>query len=173
MQSEALIDLLKKIRHLGKIKLDTNGNYPDVIKKIIKLKLVDYIAMDIKAPFNPEFYGKVCGLVESGEKFVTNVKRSYEIISNNKEITFEARLTIVPGLIESEKDVMDIIRHVPLVDIFTLQQFRADMGTLDPSLKDTLSPKREDLLKLARHVKPFMKQVRIRTLERGEEIIND
>ena len=36
MQAEPLIDLLKKIRKTGKIKLDTNGNYPDVIEEIIK-----------------------------------------------------------------------------------------------------------------------------------------
>lgn len=47
-----LLDFLQKVRNIGEysIKLDTNGYRPDVIKKAIELKLVDFIAMDIKAP---------------------------------------------------------------------------------------------------------------------------
>ena len=41
----------KKIKVLGYlIKLDTNGSNPEVLKKLIKNKLIDYVAMDIKAP---------------------------------------------------------------------------------------------------------------------------
>lgn len=44
-----LIDFAKKIKNLGLlIKLDTNGTNPKVIKKLVKLGLIDYIAMDIK-----------------------------------------------------------------------------------------------------------------------------
>ena len=44
-----LIELMEKIQKLHlKIKLDTNGTNPILLKKIIDLKLVDYIAMDIK-----------------------------------------------------------------------------------------------------------------------------
>ena len=51
-----LIPFIKKIREYGfKVKLDTNGYRPEVLKEIIDNKLVDYIAMDIKAIFNEYF----------------------------------------------------------------------------------------------------------------------
>ncbi|HEC86320.1 MAG TPA: anaerobic ribonucleoside-triphosphate reductase activating protein, partial [Thermoplasmatales archaeon] len=53
-----LIEFMRKIKAMGfLIKLDTNGTNPEVVEKIIKNKLVDYIAMDVKAPL--EKYEKV------------------------------------------------------------------------------------------------------------------
>ncbi|HRY62996.1 MAG TPA: anaerobic ribonucleoside-triphosphate reductase activating protein, partial [Patescibacteria group bacterium] len=50
LQSD-LLEFIKKIKSLGYlVKLDTNGTNPSILKKIIKAHLVDYLAMDIKAP---------------------------------------------------------------------------------------------------------------------------
>ena len=44
-----IIDFLRELRESGLlIKLDTNGSYPEKLKEIIDLGLVDYVAMDIK-----------------------------------------------------------------------------------------------------------------------------
>jgi len=49
--SPGLIGFIKKIKSLGfEVKLDSNGTNPDTLKEVISKKLVDYIAMDIKAP---------------------------------------------------------------------------------------------------------------------------
>ncbi|MHA1783665.1 MAG: anaerobic ribonucleoside-triphosphate reductase activating protein [Candidatus Helarchaeota archaeon] len=173
LQARSLIELLKKIRSLGKIKLDTNGFYPETIKEILALHLVDYIAMDIKAPLVSDFYGRISGRPEIGDKIVENVKKSYELITKDKNVKYEARITVVPGLIFKDEDILRIVKEIPLVDILTLQQFRADGGTLDPDLKETPSPTREEMLKLAKLVKPLIKQVRLRTLVMGEEVFND
>ena len=54
-------DFLRKIRELGyKIKLDSNGSFPDMLEHIVKEGLVDRVAMDIKNA--PELYGKTVGL---------------------------------------------------------------------------------------------------------------
>ena len=46
-----LIDFVKKVKDLGfLIKIDTNGSCPDVLNNLIEEKLIDYVAMDIKAP---------------------------------------------------------------------------------------------------------------------------
>ena len=173
LQADALLELLKKARPIGKIKLDTNGFYPEVIRDIIKENFVDYIAMDIKAPLEPKFYGLVCGREEIGEKIVDNVRKSYELITSRKDIKYEARVTIVPDLINKEEDILKLIKAIPLVNILTLQQFRSEGGTLDPAFSDKLSPTREQILGLARKIRPFIEEVRIRTLVGGEEIIND
>ncbi|MDD4294522.1 MAG: anaerobic ribonucleoside-triphosphate reductase activating protein [Candidatus Omnitrophica bacterium] len=48
-----LPDFIAKVKALGfKVKLDTNGTNPEMLEFISKNKLVDFIAMDIKAPFN-------------------------------------------------------------------------------------------------------------------------
>jgi pyruvate formate lyase activating enzyme len=50
---EDLPRFIRKVRSLGlTIKLDTNGSRPDVIRQLLEEGLLDYIAMDIKAPFN-------------------------------------------------------------------------------------------------------------------------
>ena len=54
-------DFLGKIKSLGfRVKLDTNGSFPDKLKKIVEAGLVDYVAMDIKN--SPENYGKTIGI---------------------------------------------------------------------------------------------------------------
>ena len=43
--------LLARIKSLGlAVKLDTNGSRPDVLEEVFRQGIVDYIAMDIKAP---------------------------------------------------------------------------------------------------------------------------
>jgi len=57
---EDLIPFLKLIKAMRyKIKLDTNGSHPDVLQEIGNLGLVDYWAMDIKAPL--ALYPSICG----------------------------------------------------------------------------------------------------------------
>ncbi len=44
---------IREVRRLGlKIKLDSNGSRPDVIRHLLEEGALDYIAMDIKAPFD-------------------------------------------------------------------------------------------------------------------------
>lgn len=55
-----LAAFLVQVRPLGlAIKLDTNGTRPGVVKSLLNDGLVDFVAMDIKAPFSR--YGEICG----------------------------------------------------------------------------------------------------------------
>src|SRR5512136_682372 len=46
-----IIQFCEKVKKIGYlIKIDTNGINPEVLQELIDKKLVDYIAMDIKAP---------------------------------------------------------------------------------------------------------------------------
>ena len=48
-----IVQFTEKVKKLGYlIKIDTNGMYPDELKELIDKKLVDYVAMDVKAPKN-------------------------------------------------------------------------------------------------------------------------
>ncbi len=84
-----LVEFISKIKKIGyKVKLDTNGSNPEVLKELIKNNLVDYVAMDIKNVF--EKYNITTDSVVN----INNIKKSIEILKENK-VDFEFRTTII------------------------------------------------------------------------------
>lgn len=72
---EDLVRFMADIKALGyKTKLDTNGTRPEVLKELIDKKLVDFIAMDLKAPL--EKYAAITGV----EANSTVIKQSMDLI---------------------------------------------------------------------------------------------
>ena len=68
------------------------------------------------------------------------------------------------------QDIIEIAKNIT-TDIYTIQQFR-DKTVLDKKLQGTPIPSREELRKIGVAVKPFLKKVKIKTAEFGNEIIN-
>ena len=156
------IEILKFTRNLGlKTKLDTSGIYPDKLKKILDLNLVDYISLDVKNPFDK--YRKI-----TGSDIGFEVKKSMDLI-NNAGVHLEIRTTYVPTLHE-KKDIIDIVREIK-ADVYTIQQFR-NKHVLDPSLESVEVPNPHDLADIAREIKPYFGGiVKVKSGEFGEEII--
>ena len=162
-QVNDLIDILKYARSIGlKTKLDTAGIYPERLEQV--LDLVDYVAMDIKAPFNK--YKEVIG-ADVGDK----VKKSMELVASRDDVTLECRTTFVPALL-TKNDICQITKEINC-DIYTLQQFR-NRNVLDKSLEEVESPNAVELKKLAISLKQSLPNitVKVKTSEFGEEIIN-
>ena len=87
-----IIEFIQKVKKLGfKIKLDTNGTRPDVLKKLLDLKLLDFVAMDIKN--QPRKYNQTTGT--KGD--IQRIKLSVNLIMNSR-LPYEFRTTVVPGL---------------------------------------------------------------------------
>lgn len=87
---------IKEIKNMGfLVKLDTNGTNPEMLKTIIDKNLVDFIAMDIKAPF--EKYKKICGTEINTKKIVNSI----EIIKDSS-IEKEFRTTFVKKIQKKE-----------------------------------------------------------------------
>ena len=85
-----LPDIIKLIKNLGfKIKLDTNGTNPKMLKELIDKKLIDYVAMDIKTSFKT--YYLVTGV---NTPLLDSVKESINILKTSN-IDFEFRTTLV------------------------------------------------------------------------------
>ena len=85
-----LPNVIAQIRELGfKIKLDTNGTNPKMLKELIDNKLIDYVAMDIKSSFDN--YHVVTGV---SNPLLNNVKESIHILKTS-DIDFEFRTTLV------------------------------------------------------------------------------
>lgn len=88
-------EICEKIKELKLlVKIDTNGAFPDTLRKIISKQLVDYIAMDIKAPVD-ERYNIATGKQVDLEK----IKTSIAMLMNGR-IDYEFRTTCVPGIID-------------------------------------------------------------------------
>jgi len=108
-------DFLKKVKALGyKIKIDTNGSFPEKLKEIISLNLVDYIAMDIKS--SKEKYSRTIGLDFPIEK----IEESIKIISNFPE--YEFRTTILES-IHTKQEVENMFKWLKSLTNKKLQRF--------------------------------------------------
>jgi len=124
-----LDDFIFKIKKMGfLIKLDTNGYNPEMLEKLIDKKLVDYIAMDIKAP--KEKYSKAAGR----EVDLSKIEQSIELL-RNKAKDYEFRTTLVPGLIEKE-DVLEIVKWINLAKKYVIQNFSNKQTLIDKELSN-------------------------------------
>ena len=150
-----LMEFIKKIKTLGfLVKLDTNGARPDVLKKIIEQKLVDYIAMDIKN--QPKKYDATTGV--KGD--IARIKLSVELITRGK-IPYEFRTTVVPGL-HNEKDFLEIAKWIGGAQNYYLQEYR-EQTILDKKLKQKTKNKEIDLEKIKKMVEKNFGKVGVRS----------
>lgn len=163
MQLDALIELFTYIKSINlKTKLDTSGIYPEKIEKLLELELLDFVSLDIKAPF--EKYRKI-----TGAKVGSQVKKSMKLLNNDDNVRLEVRTTYVPTL-HTKKDIHNLVSDVE-GDIYTIQQFR-NKNVLDPALEEVEVPNPHDLIKLAKEIRPlFDGIVKVKTGEFGEQVI--
>ncbi|MFA6348070.1 MAG: anaerobic ribonucleoside-triphosphate reductase activating protein [Candidatus Paceibacterota bacterium] len=152
-----LNDFCLKLKEMGySIKLDTNGTNPEKIKELIEKKLVDYIAMDIKAPLTAEKYKTATGVDVDIEK----IKQSIEIIKS-MGIDYEFRTTIVPG-IHSEEDIISIANSIGPAKKYFLQQFNPEKNLIDDSLKGLKSFPYDFFEKIIDRISPLFEVCKIR-----------
>jgi pyruvate formate lyase activating enzyme len=150
-----LADFIRKIKKMGfLVKLDTNGARPDVVKKLLDLKLLDFIAMDIKN--SPKKYAQT-----SGSKVdMDRIKLSIDLIKNSG-LPYEFRTTAVPGL-HTEKDFADIAKWLRGANSYFLQEYR-EIRILDPALKKKTKGKRLDLDKIKKTIEKSFGKVGVRS----------
>ena len=132
-----IVPFIKKIKELGyKVKLDTNGSEPEVLKELISLSLVDFIAMDIKN--SKEKYALTSGV----DVKLEDIEKSVELIKDSG-IPHEFRTTVVRQL-HTKDDIESIALWLGKNEKYYLQQFR-DSGDI---LCDGFSAHSEDTLRL-------------------------
>ncbi|MFQ5835682.1 MAG: anaerobic ribonucleoside-triphosphate reductase activating protein [bacterium] len=148
MLEKGLPNFVSKIKKEGfLVEIETNGTNPGMLRDLVERSLVDYLALDIKAPFEWEKYRKVAGIVD--ELLFGKVKESVKILSRSN-IDYELRTTVVPGLVDQE-DLISIARGLEGIRKYVLQQF-APKVTLDkqyekiePYSKDKLEEMKEKI----------------------------
>ena len=119
-----LDDFIKRVRELGyKVKLDTNGTRPSILKSLIDDNLLDYVAMDIKNC--REKYGKTIGLGDSFD--LSPIEESKNILMSGK-VDFEFRTTVANPLHQKD-DFYKIGEWLQGNEKYFLQQFK-DSGDI-------------------------------------------
>jgi pyruvate formate lyase activating enzyme len=112
-----LVSFVYKIRALGyKIKLDTNGTKPKRINKLLEDELVDYITMDVKAPF------KRYREVVDNKVDVKSIEQSIQLLRKS-DIPHDFRLTMIPSSVEGD-DLLELTKTLAGARRLVLQTFK-------------------------------------------------
>ena len=113
-----LKDFIKNIKKLGfLVKLDTNGTNPQILEELINEKLLDYVAMDIKAPIDKYEIIVNCNVN------IENIKKSIELIKNSG-VDYEFRTTVLKSQL-SYDDFEKIGKTISGAKKYYLQKFIA------------------------------------------------
>ncbi len=135
-----LPDLIRAIRAMGYlIKLDTNGTFPRRLEALLGQRLVDYVAMDVKAPLDDR-YASMAGVAISPEP----VRQSMAALAAWGG-AYELRTTVGPGL--DEAALLDMATELADAPRWILQVFEASDGVL-ASVRQATHLTAEDLTAL-------------------------
>src|SRR4030042_233161 len=146
---EDLPQFIEKIKDSGYlVKLDTNGSHPEMLKKLIDEKLIDYVAMDIKAPLTFSKYDEATGIKTDLKK----IKKSIEIIKKSG-IDYEFRTTVVPT-VHTKENIIQIARDIKPAKRYFLQNFRPEK-TINPDFEEIKPCSKEFLAEIKKEIAKF------------------
>lgn len=141
-----LIPFIKEVKSRGfLVKLDTNGYRPDVLKEA--LELVDYIAMDIKAPL--EKYSEITNTQIDVEK----IKKSINLLRTSN-VPYEFRTTVMKSQLSYE-DFKKIGELIKGTETYFLQKFEAKTEINDETLKNEVSYSNEEFKEIIDLLKEY------------------
>ncbi|MBQ8444119.1 MAG: anaerobic ribonucleoside-triphosphate reductase activating protein [Clostridia bacterium] len=125
-----LLEFAKKVKDMGyEIKLDTNGTFPQIVEMLIKNKVIDYVAIDIKNSFS--HYEEISGVKNPN---IENIKKTLNILKEYK-IPYELRTTLVNGF-HTVESITQMAEELKGEKLLYLQKF-VDSGDC---LQNVLSP---------------------------------
>lgn len=139
---------LYEIKELGySVKLDTNGSFPEKLKGILELSLVDYVAMDIKN--SKALYSDTIGVKNFNLK---PVEESVELLKNST-VDYEFRTTVTGNFhtLESMEELAQWIQGAPK---YFLQNFVDSGNLIDPSCKGVSKMEMEQMLDVVKRYVP-------------------
>lgn len=158
-----LPEFIGKVKKMGfLVKLDTNGTNPKMVELLLKKRLVDYVAVDYKGPF--EKYHQYTGQAPSF-KLQASIKRTIKMLLDSG-IDFELRTTVVPtlhtkgDLIQMAKDIGELMTSEWQIKWF-LQQFRP-VNCLDPKFKGVKPYKPDIMENIFAEVRKYHKHIGLR-----------
>lgn len=147
---------LRKIKALGyKIKLDTNGLNPAMVKELAGFHLIDYVAMDIKN--SQENYAAAAGIISLD---LAPVRESAAFLLAGP-LDYEFRTTVVREL-HSEEDMHSIGRWLTGAKAYYLQSYKDSGDILSPGLS---APDKETLQRYQSILNTYLDHVSLRGID--------
>jgi pyruvate formate lyase activating enzyme len=134
-----LPEFLRFLRQLGyKIKLDTNGSNPALVGQLLAEGLLDYCALDYKAPWDR--YSEICGAGARAE----TVRQTAETLRSSG-IAYEMRTTLFPQL--TEEDLRTMAAEIHPLPRYALNPYRVPEQYKPQDLERIMAPRksREEL----------------------------
>jgi len=154
-----LPNLCRRLKNLGfKVKLDTNGTCPAMIRELIEDTLVHYVAMDIKAPLTEEKYSRATGV--NAKNLLNMVTESMDILMETG-VDYEFRTTLVPT-IHTEEEVKEMSKGVRGCRRYVLQNFKSDVKMIDPNFEGLKPFSRADIESFLKAARTYVEDVKIR-----------
>lgn len=148
-----LPELLREIKSLGyKIKLDTNGSNPKLLREIVEAGLVDRVAMDIKN--DPEQYMLTVGCRVD----MKAIEQSKDYLLSGV-IDYEFRTTVVKG-IHTKESLVAAAKWISGAKEYYLQQFKDSGNLIDPD--ELAAYDEKQMHELADAVREYVPAVEVR-----------
>ncbi|MBR9681572.1 MAG: anaerobic ribonucleoside-triphosphate reductase activating protein [Candidatus Altiarchaeota archaeon] len=145
-----IVEFSQRVKDLDlAIKLDTNGGSYDQLKNMIDQELLDYIALDVKAPLEYEKYYEV---TKCSVQAFNDVVKSIELVKE-AGIPYEFRTTVVPAISKLEV-VLEIAKQLAPLKHYVLQNFFSGADSyVDTRFTDIQPYPLWDLEKVANQIK--------------------
>ncbi|RHQ00934.1 anaerobic ribonucleoside-triphosphate reductase activating protein [Roseburia sp. AM51-8] len=149
-----LPDFIRQIKLLGyKVKLDTNGTNPAMLRSLVKDRFVDYVAMDIK-----QCRTKYADIVHADEFDLDAIAESVEILKASKKVDYEFRTTVCQELHET-KDMTAIGMWLSGAKAYYLQPYKESPDVLHPGFH---APDDKTMQEFVQILSAFLNKVEIR-----------
>ncbi|MDX9869053.1 MAG: anaerobic ribonucleoside-triphosphate reductase activating protein [Kiritimatiellia bacterium] len=118
---------LLRLKTLGlAVKLDTNGSQPEALRHVLDERLVDFIAMDVKAPW--EHYPRLTGTACAPDDLTQSVR-----LIAGSGLPHQFRTTRV-DLLLTDSDYRNVLAQIPDGSPHVWQAFRPE-HCFDPTLR--------------------------------------
>ena len=145
---------LRKVKELGyKIKLDTNGSFPDRLQELIRDGLVDRVAMDMKN--SPDLYAVTAGVAALD---LAPIEKSRDLLLSGT-VEAEFRTTVVKGL-HTRESLIETAKWITGASEYYLQQYKDSGDVLSSANLSAFD--RDEMLTLAEAVRPYVPAVQVR-----------
>ena len=100
------------------VKLDTNGSHPDMLAQLLEDDMLDYVALDVKAPLNELDYQRATG---RGAK-VEAIRECIQLLKASG-LDYELRTTVCPTLLDKTK-LKQLLNQIKGAKRLVLQNFK-------------------------------------------------
>lgn len=151
-----LPDFLSRLKKIGlMVRLETNGTNPRMLANIIRKGIVDYIALDVKAPLEEHKYKEISG-VSINMPTLGKINQSIRILTR-MGVDYEVRTTLIKEK-HSFHDILDICNTIVGCKRYCLQEFKSDI-VYDKTYSHFSGYPHQNLERMIKAINPDIKEV--------------